>query len=386
MTSDDSSAIAPHADLIVVGAGIVGLAHAWHAVLRGMSVIVIERDERAVGASIRNFGHLCATAQSGLALEYAMDARETWLQAGAVAGIPVRTDGTVVLARTQAEADVLEEFHALRDDAVRMLTPAEAARLAGFDSPGLVAGAHLPLDLRVDSPDAIPALAAAIAERGADLRYGENVLEISGGLVRTNRREYTAETVVLAVGHDVDRHYPELAAEAGVQRCRLRMMEIEAPSGMTVAPGVFTGTSLLRYDGFASTDSAQRVRAELAESAPELLENTVNLMFTQRANGRIVIGDTHHYDTTLTPFEAEEVDELLLDQFRLLFGVPDLTVLRRWRGVYASAPTGPFLMASPEPGVVVASVTSGIGMTTGFGLARAVLDELVSSRQAHTAA
>ena len=54
---------------------------------------------------------------------------------------------------------------------------------------------------------------------------------------------------------------------------------------------------------------------------------------------------------------------------------------RRWRGVYAAADTAPFLMSSPEAGVAVASVTSGIGMTTGFGLARAVLDELVLATQ-----
>ncbi|NNC10364.1 TIGR03364 family FAD-dependent oxidoreductase [Planctomonas sp. JC2975] len=363
--------------MLVVGAGIIGLAHAWHAARRGMSVLVIERDERAVGASIRNFGHICTTAQAGLAREYALDAREEWLRVGSEAGIPVRTDGTLVLARTAAELAVLEEFAAGRDDEVRMLTPGEAASLAGFETPGLLAGAHLPNDLRVDSPDAVPALARHLADIGVQFRFGENALEVTGGFVRTTRAEYTADSVVLAVGHDVDRHYPDLAEQTGVQRCRLRMLEIDAPDGIRTAPGVFTGTSLLRYDGFASTEAAARLRAELTESDPELLEHTVNLMFTQRPDGRLVIGDTHHYATTLTPFEDEELDDLLLDRFHRLFGAEHLRVRRRWRGVYAAAQSGPFLMANPEPGVAVATVTSGIGMTTGFGLASAVLDEFV---------
>ncbi|WP_243062847.1 TIGR03364 family FAD-dependent oxidoreductase [Humibacter sp. RRB41] len=382
MTHPDSTVAPPHADLVVIGAGIVGLAHAWHAVHRGMSVRVIERDERPVGASIRNFGHICTTAQAGIILDYALTAREVWLQAGAEAGIPVRTDGTVVLARTAAEVEVLEEFAAERGDTVRMLDAAEAARLAGFEAPGLVAGAHLPMDLRVDSPSAIPALVRRLLELGVDFRFGENLLELTAGFVRTSRGEYTADSVVLAVGHDVDRHYPELAEQAGVQRCRLRMLEIDAPGGFSTAPGVFTGTSLLRYEAFSSTAAAARLRAELMQAAPELVENTVNLMFTQRPDGRLVIGDTHHYATTLTPFEEEDLDELLLAHFRRLFGVGELRVRRRWRGVYASAPTGPFLMASPEQGVAVASVTSGVGMTTAFGLARAVLDELVPARHA----
>ena len=37
-------------DLAIVGAGIVGLAHAVEAVRRGLSVVVVERDERATGA------------------------------------------------------------------------------------------------------------------------------------------------------------------------------------------------------------------------------------------------------------------------------------------------------------------------------------------------
>ena len=50
-------------DVIIVGAGIVGLAHAYTAARKGLRVCVIERDAACVGASIRNFGFVTVTGQ-----------------------------------------------------------------------------------------------------------------------------------------------------------------------------------------------------------------------------------------------------------------------------------------------------------------------------------
>ena len=240
------------ADLVVVGGGIVGLAHAWHARRAGLEVLVVERDEFAVGASIRNFGHVCTTAQAGLVLELARAAREDWLTIAADGGVPVRTDGTVVLARTEAERAVLEQFAADRgSDEVRLLDPHAAAARLGFAAPGLLAAAHLPLDLRVNAPTAIPAIAAHLETIGVDFLRRTTVHDVGEEIVRTARGPIRAERIVVAVGHDVDRFFPDLADEAGVRRCRLRMLEVDPPEGIRVPPAVLTGLSMLRYDGLS---------------------------------------------------------------------------------------------------------------------------------------
>jgi len=354
-------------DLAVVGAGIVGLGHAVDALSRGLRVVVIERDERSVGASVRNFGHVCATAQTGQALEYAWIARQRWLDLGAKAGFDVHQDGTLVVARTEAEAAVLEEFAKRRGpEQVTLDAPWQGDHLRT---------ALLPLDLRLDPRAGIPAIAAWLAGEGVTFHWGTHVGAIEPGVVHTSRGEVRADRIVHAVGHDVDRLFPQIADEHDLVRCRLDMLEVDA-AGLRIDPAVLTGTSMLRYGGLAETTAVAAVRAEIEATAPELLARDVNLMLTQRPDGNIVLGDTHDNARTHLPFNDESDYDLLLREGSRLLGTP-LTVRRRWRGVYANAPRTDFLVAAPLDGVRVVSVTSGIGMTTGLGLAPAVLDGLL---------
>ena len=288
---------APPADLVVVGAGVVGLAHAAEAADRGLSVVVVERDDRPVGASVRNFGHGCVTAQVGRALRLATAARARWLELGTRAGFWVGEVGTVVVARHRDEMDVLCELAAERDGDVRLLGPDEARALAPVAAAGLVGGAHLLPDLRVDPRRAVPALAAWLAGRpGVRVLWRTSLLGVEPGRVATSRGTIESPRAVVCVGHDVDRLFPRIAAEAGVRRCSLHMLRVAAPAGRRFAPAVLTGTSLLRYGGFAACPSAAAVRTRLEAEAPELLAAEVNLMFTQHPSGDLLIGDTHHHD------------------------------------------------------------------------------------------
>lgn len=360
-------------DLVVVGAGIVGLAHAVEAHARGATVVVIERDDRAVGASVRNFGHGCITAQAGEASDLARRGRSTWLRLGRAAGFRVDECGTLVVARAPEEMAALEQLAAQRGpDEVVLLGPAEVnARVPAPDATG---GAHLPLDLRVDQRAAAGAIAGWLEQQpGVTVQWGNPVLGVEPGLVRTGRGDVRAERVVVCVGHDVDRVLPAVADAAGLRRCLLQMLQVRPPSGTRIEPAVLTGSSMLRYPALAATEGARALRHRWQDERPDLLDADVNHMLTQLPDGDLVVGDTHAYDRTPEPWSSERLDELMLAETRALLGLPELPVVRRWQGVYADAP-GEFLRAPVAPGVMAVSVTSGIGMTTAFGLAPAVLD------------
>jgi FAD dependent oxidoreductase TIGR03364 len=368
---------APQVDLAVVGAGIVGLANALSAAERGLSVVVLDRDERAVGASVRNFGHACITAQTGAALAFAEQARATWLRVGEEAGFGVAECGTVVVARAPEELAAVEELAAERDDAVELLTPAQVVARVPVAADGLLGGAFLPRDLRIEQRRAAGALAALLVERGVPVRWSTPVFGVEPGLVRTARGDVGARRIVVCVGHDLDRLLPAVAERAGMRRCRLQMLQVRAP-GLRIAPALLTGSSMLRYPALAGTAGAAALRERWTRERPAMLDAVVNHMLTQLPDGDLVVGDTHDYARTPEPWSHEPLDELLLAETRALLGRADLAVVRRWQGVYASAP-GEFLRAPVAPGVTAVSVTSGIGMTTGFGLAAAVLDDLLAT-------
>ncbi len=362
-------------DVLIVGAGIVGLAHAAQAARRGLSVIVIDRDARAVGASVRNFGHACVTAQSGELLDLARAAREHWLAHSRDAGFFSVQSGGLAVAQSAAELAVLEELCAGREPGeVRLVTAdqlrAEHPAVAGET---VLGGAVLRDDVRVDPREAVGGLAAWLATRpGVTFLWRTTYRGGSDGVAQTSRGAIRAVRTIVCAGHDLDYLYPELAAEHEIERCGLQMTLLRPADGPRIAPAVLTGTSMLRYPAFAETAAAVALREELAVAEPGLLDIGANVMFTQRPDGTILAGDSHRYDQTMDPFLDEPTTELLLDRVARVLGLGEVRVVQRWQGVYASSPQHPYLVAEPEPGVTVVSVTSGIGMTISLGLAEKV--------------
>src|SRR5271170_7628223 len=98
-------------DVAIVGAGILGLAHAYVAAKAGRSVVVIEKSPRASGASVRNFGMVWPIGQpAGPMLELSLRSRELWLEILDLAKLPRRETGSLHVTYRPDEAAVAQEF------------------------------------------------------------------------------------------------------------------------------------------------------------------------------------------------------------------------------------------------------------------------------------
>jgi len=371
-------------DLIVVGAGIVGLGAAYAAHEAGLKVLVIDKAHTINGSSVRNFGHIGVTGQSGVAYSHAVESRKRWLHLADRAGFAVAQRGATLVARSTAELDVLQGFSTL-DSArrVKILDAAAVRSTTAVRDPTLVGGAHFPLDLQVDPRTAAPAIAAWLAASGVSFRWGTTVLGVSSGTVHTASGDWRSEAIVVAVNFDVDQFFPQLAASSGLQRCGLDMMIVAWPDRTAVDAPLLTGSSLLRYSAFAAVPGIDELRERYRREHPRQAELDINQMYTQRPDGSLIVGDTHYRGLSISPFQDEAAFDTMLELTRELFGTPDLRVLQRWQGIYATAP-GEFLVETPHPGVCVVSVTTGIGMTTGLGLAASVIAQLFDTTHRKT--
>lgn len=361
------------ADLIVVGAGILGLATAWRARRDGLSVHVIDRADRPVGASVQNFGHACVTAQSDDLQDLAAVSAAGWASAAADAGFDATRPGTVLPAVTATEMQVLEEFHAHRgEDDVRLIDPDTVRGMLGNPDLHCVGGAHLPRDMRVNPRDAAPALARHLADRGVRFSWRTSVHAVGDGEVPTSRGTFRAAQVVVCPGEHLNDTFPDLAAAHGIRTCTLAMALIDRPAGTPRDLAMLTGTSMTRYDGIAAMPSTDALRRELAEREPGLTAATANVMATAVPGG-ILVGDSHEYATSPTPFIDAAVSDLLLDRTTRYLGIDRPVVRQRWQGRYADSPSTNLVLHRPDARTTVAVVTSGIGMTLSFGIADLVL-------------
>lgn len=366
-------------DLAVVGAGIVGLGHALAAARLGKRVVVIDRDARANGASIRNFGFVTVTGQqAGECWSRAMRSREVWADVAARAAIPVEGHGLVVLARRPEARGVLEAFAAtamgagcdmLSPDAVRNRFPALAPE-------ALSAGLWSPHELRVESREAIPHLTRFLAERcGVDFLTSTLVQAIDLPRLVTTAGTIEAEAVVVCPGDDFHTLYPERIAAYGLTRCRLHMLRVRPGADVRLPAPVMSDLSLVRYLGYAELPEAAALKARLAEEQPAHLANGIHLIAVQSADGSMVVGDSHHYGETLPPFSSEAVDDLMLEELTAATGL-QARVVERWAGIYASHPDRLMLIDRPGPRERIVIVTSGTGASTAFAIGEEIVADL----------
>ncbi|MFJ9449274.1 TIGR03364 family FAD-dependent oxidoreductase [Herbaspirillum sp. NPDC101397] len=370
-----------HIDVAVVGAGILGLAHAFAAVKRGLRVVVFERSSTPIGASIRNFGMGLVTGQPpGIMLGLAKQSRALWLHLAQRANFSARESGTLLFARTAAEHAVLEEFMIVR------------ARQHGYDA-SLLEGAQLDTlyggrfrhhrsalhgtqDLQLYSREAVPALVCYLQSQGVQFHFNTLVREARDGHLSTTAGEFRAERTIVCSGHDYQTLFADKLGEMNLKVCRLQMLRAAPKERLPLTHAVLTGLSCTHYGAFSDLPSAAGVNAEIEAQYPVLNRHGIHLLVSPTPYQELIIGDSHYYGVDAPPFNNEEIDQLMIGLAEETLGVK-LNVLERWQGVYGSKGPGPFSATTVDGKTTVVLMHTGIGMSVGLALGERVIGALL---------
>jgi FAD dependent oxidoreductase TIGR03364 len=373
-------------DVAVIGAGIVGLAHAYEAHRRGLSVIILERSARPGGASVRNFGMFWPIGHRGKAFARALRSRTVYDELATKAGFWLSPCGSFHACHHEDELALAKEFvSTTREHHVELLdAPTAAARFACLQPQTLKGGVFSATEAAIDPREVITKLTTWLAAQpGVTYRPSAAAREIDASrVILADGERIAARLAIVCTGADTEILYPNLLRRPELSPCKLQMMRTSPqPEGWRLGPHLSAGSTFRHYPTFKGLATLRAVADRFARERPHFDRYGIHVMCAQNQAGELIIGDSHIYDDAADPFSREDIDRWILDYLRTFLNAPHLDISSRWHGVYLKRTDGYLeFIHEPQPGVRIVNGIGGGGMTLAFGLAREHFDTIDAGR------
>jgi FAD dependent oxidoreductase TIGR03364 len=368
-----------HKSAIVIGAGIVGLAITRSLAERGYAVTVFERNQKAVGASIRNFGMLWPIGQpNGKMYERALVTKSIWKQVCNEANLWYEEKGSLHAAYHQLEEKVIQEFVAANKTIrpVATLSAKEAAEKSeGLNTENLKCALWSQDEMIIESRVAMEKLPHYFAQKyGVTFHFNTAITSIEYPALKSGKRSWKADEIYVCSGADFETLYPEVFQDNAFTKCKLQMMRFVSQNDWRIGPSLCGGLSLIHYKGFEVAPSLPQLKMYYQENMPDYLKWGIHVMVSQNAEGELTIGDSHEYALVHDPFDKQFINQLIFDYLKQFARLKDWQLLQSWNGIYPKITNGRTdFIYSPEEGVTIVNGLGGAGMTLAFGLAEEVL-------------
>lgn len=381
-----------HFDLIVTGAGALGSFHAYHAAKKGLKVLLLEKDEKPMEATVRNFGQVVPSGMSsGKWQDFGRRSLEIYNDIQSRFDITVRQNGTVYLASDSTEMTLIEELAAINEK------QGYQSNLLGKETclekyPGLRAsycagGLFFPQEVTVEPSRLIHHLIAFMKEQlGVQYKslsmvksvlYKQHHCEVESS---TGER-FTASQVIICNGRDFKALYPEIFFNSDIEVSKLQMMCTSPMEGYTLPGSILSGLSIRRYESFRECPSYKK------SDAANINENCrkwgIHILFKQATDGSIIIGDSHEYadakQADQLGFEVKQVvNDIILQEAQRMFRLPHWNIAKQWNGYYAQRKGQDLFMEEVDTNIHIITAIGGKGMTASAGLAESNIQKIFS--------
>lgn len=331
------------ADVIVIGAGIIGAACAHDLAQAGLNVRVL--DDRRAGATAAGMGHLVVMDDSPAELALSQFSLQRWHEWAPDLNEDCAWSprGTLWIAANEAEMIAAQDKQRTLQDhglACHLITPSQLHAMEPSLRSGLAGALHVPGDSAVYAPNAARWLLNRYPNH-IQVQH-DPVIAIEGGRVQLGNRQWLqASAVVLANGI----HATQLCPELPISPKKGQLLITERYSGQV---------------------QHQLVELGYITSAHHSTGPSVAFNLQPRPTGQLLLGSSRQFDSTSTEIDADMLAQMLDRALAYMPALADLNAIRCWTGLRAATPDGlPLLGPHPwRAGLWLAVGHEGLGVTT----------------------
>lgn len=390
----------PAADVVVIGAGIIGISAALELAERGLFVVVLEKGEVAAEQSSRNWGWCRQMGRDAREIPLILESLKIWRgmneRVGAETGF--RTCGIAYLAETETVFAAKKKWH--QENAVpygletKIIGKTEIEKIAPGSARSWAGAMYTANDGKAEPFMAVAAMARHLQKLGGLIftNCAARGLETKAGRacsVVTERGVISCAHVVLAGGfwsrrflHNLDIAFPQL----GVVNSVMRTTPVDVGFATTISGGKFTARK--RLDGGYTITHNHFSVADIVPDSFRLLHDFLPIYRLDWRGMRLRLGKRFIDEALLarrwaldrtSPFEQvrildPEPVQWILDEAEIALkkaypAFAPCHSVERWGGVIDATPDAvPVISALAKvPGLFLASGFSGHGFGLGPG-------------------
>lgn len=350
------------ADVVIVGAGIVGAACAFELARARLRVLVVDRGFVGCGATAAGMGHIVVMDDSEAQFALTRYSQTLWddIEHELPSNVEFDRCGTIWVADDEEEMSEVRRksaYYGERGVATEILSAQQVREAEPNLRPSLAGGLLVTGDSVLYAPCAAAHLLDRARDCGAEVRLGEGVDAIASGNVSLNSAKISAGKIVNAAGQ----HAPSLTP------------------GINIKPRKGHLVITDRYPGFIKH---QIVELGYLKSAHSLTSDSVAFNLQPRKTGQILIGSSRQYGLDHSAVETKILAQMLERAFEYVPRLRSASSIRTWTGFRAATPDKlPLIGPHPEdPSIMLAAGHEGLGITTSMATGRLVADQILGRR------
>lgn len=371
-------------DLIVIGGGVLGTFHAYHALQKGLKVAIIEKDKLPVSATVRNFGQVVPSGMDTKWQNYGRESLKIYNDIQSQFDISIRKNGSVYLASNDEEVQLIEELSIINKNngyESLLLTKEQCLeKYPGLRNDYVKAGLYFPEEVTVEPRIMINRLLEFLIKNKGLAYFGNtkvvrcDSLANEVAVLTANGEIHKTSKVILCCGSEFKTLYPDVFAKSDLEVTKLQMLQTKPQTDYQLNGSILTGLSIRRYEAFYECPSFDEIKAKEASDSFEK-EWGVHILFKQATDGSVIIGDSHEYADAANidnlGFDLRmDVDEFMIAEAKKIFNLPTFEIQNRWYGLYSQCKENDIFEHTIENNIHIVTGIGGKGMTGSAGFSK----------------